>query len=253
MKKTALISGIVVVSFLFISHVLYAQGFYRYDPGIEDDYLDLNLTPEQMEKIDKLELELEKELSPLFSTLRSYYMELDRLEVQKGSAPTKINKIWDLIYKLEADIRNREISHEKKIKDLLTKDQIAMFDSYYGYAQNPYGRGNFGRGYFGRGLRGFRGGNYGYGHYAYNVGIGSNYFGRGFGGRLGRGYYGYVRGIPRGYGMNRGNFGLGAGRLLAPNSYRYYPRRIYGRGPCGAGLGRWYRWDYCRGYLNWNE
>jgi len=252
MKKIALISGIVVVSFLFISHGLYAQGFYRYGPGIEDDYFDLNLTREQKEKIDKLELKLEKELSPLFSKLRSNYMELDELEAQRGSDPTKINKIWDLIYKLEEDIRNREISHEKKIRDLLTKDQRAIFDSYYGYALNPYGRGNFGRGYFGRRLRGFRGGNYGYGHYGYNVGRGRNYLGRGIG-RLGRGYYGYGRGISSGYGMNRGNFGLGAGRLLDPNNYRYYPRFRHGRGPCGAGLGKLYRWDYYRGRWNWNE
>ncbi len=246
MKKIALICGMVFVSFLFISHSLYAQRYYRGGPGIEDDYYDLNLTREQMEKIDKLELELEKELSPLYSKLRSNYMEL---EAQRSSDSTKIKKIWDMINKLEDDIGNKEISHEKKIRDLLTQEQRIIFDSYYGYGLNHYGRGGFGRGYFERGFRGFRGGNYGYGRYGYGAGMGRNYLGRGAG-RLGRSYYGYGRGIVRGFGMNRGYFGLGTGRLSGPGNYRYYSRFRYGRGPCGAGLGKWYRWDYGRG--RWN-
>ena len=252
MKKIACLFGMVFVSFLFISQGLYAQRIYRDDAGIEDDYYDLNLTQEQMEKIDKLELELEKELSPLISKLRSNYMELDELEALRNSDPAKANKIWDVIYKLEEDIRNREISHEKKIRDLLTEDQEAILNSYNDYTLNPYARGDFGGGYYGRGTRGFRGGNYGYGRYGYGAGMGRNYLGRGAGG-MGRGYYGYGRGISRGYGMNRGNFGLGAGRLSNPNDYRYYPRFRYGRGPCGAGLGNWYRMGYGRGRWNWDD
>jgi len=243
MKKIALISCMVFISFLFISQGLLAQRYYRGDPGIEDDYYDLNLTREQMEKIDKLELELERELSPLISKLRSNYMELDELEAQGSYDPTKIKKRWDMINKLEDDIGNKEISHEKKIRDLLTQEQRIIFDSYYGYGLNHYGRGSFGRGYFGRGFRGSRGGNYGYG-----AGMGRKYLGRG--GRLARSYYGYGRGIVRGSGMNRGYFGLGTGRLSSPGNYRYYSRFRYGRGPCGAGLGKWYRWDYSRG--RWN-
>jgi len=204
MKKIALISCMVFISFLFISQGLLAQRYYRGGPGIEDDYYDLNLTQEQMEKIDKLELELERELSPLISKLRSNYMELDELGAQGSYDPTKIKKILDLTNKLEDDIGNKEISHEKKIRDLLTQEQRIIFDSYYGYGLNQYDRGGFGRGYFGRGFRGFRGGNYGY----------------------------------------------GAGRLSGSGKYRYYSRFRYGRGPCGAGLGKWYRWDYSRG--RWN-
>jgi len=244
MKKIALISCMVFISFLFISQGLLAQRYYRGGPGIEDDYYDLNLTQEQMEKIDKLELELERELSPLISKLRSNYMELDELEAQGSYDPAKIKKILDLTNKLEDDIGNKEISHEKKIRDLLTQEQRIIFDSYYGYGLNPNDRVGFGRGYFGRGFRGLRGGNYGYG-----AGMGRSYLGRGAG-RLGRSYYGYGRGIVRGSGMNKGYLRLGAGRLSGPGNYRYYSRFRYGRGPCGAGLGKWYRWDYGRG--RWN-
>jgi hypothetical protein len=252
MKKNALISGMMLVSFLFISHGLYAQGFYSYGPGIEEDLYDLNLTREQKEEIDKLEIELEKELSPLISKLRSNYVVLDELEAQRTPDSTKINNVWDVIYRLEDDIRNKEISHEKKIMDLLTEDQRTIFDSYYGYGLNPYDRGGFSRGYFGRGIRRFRGGNYGYGRNRYSAGMGRNYLGRGAN-RLGRGYYGYGRGISRGYSMNRRNFRPGAGRLSSPDNYRYYPRFRYGRGPCGAGLGKRYRWDYDRGRWKWND
>jgi hypothetical protein len=252
MKRIACLFGMVFVSFLFISQGLYAQRVYRDDAGIEDDYYDLNLTQEQMEKIDKLELELEKELSPLISKLSSNYMELDELEAMSDFNPAKANKIWDVIYQLEEDIHNKEISHEKKIRALLTEDQKAIFNSYYGYSPNPYTSGDLGGGYYGRGTRGIRGGNYGYGRNRYGAGMGRNYFGRGAG-RLGRGYYGYGRDISRGYGMNRGNFGLGAGRLSNANNYRYYPRLRYGRGPCGAGLGKWYRMGYGRGRWNWNN
>ena len=249
MKKTAIISGLVFISFLFISQGLLAQGYYRSGPGMEDDYYGLNLTREQIEKIDKLELELEKELSPLFSKLRSNYMELDELEAQRGSDLTKIKKMWDMIYKLEDDIRNKEISHEKKIRGLLTKDQKAVFDSYHAYGMNPNDRGGFGRGNFRRGFGRFGRGNYGYGRYSSETG--RNYLGRGAG-RLSSGNYGYGRGISRGFGMNRGYFGSGTGRL-DPGNYRYYRGVRYGRGPCGAGLGRWYRWGYGRGRLNWDE
>ncbi len=249
MKKIALISCMAFISFLFISHGLYAQRYYRGGPGIEDDHYDLNLTREQMEKIDKLELELERELSPLISKLRSNYMELDELEAQGSYDPIKIKKILDMTNKLEDDIGNKEISHEKKIRDLLTPEQRIIFDSYYGYGLNPNGRGGFGRGYFGRGFRGLRGGNYGYGGYGYGARMGRNYSGRGAG-QMGRGYYGYGRGIVRGFGMNRGYSGLGTGRLSSPGNYRYYSRFRYGRGPCGTGLGKWYRWDYGRG--RWN-
>ena len=251
MKKMVLITGMVFVSFLFISQGLYAQRFYRDSPIIEGDYYDLNLTQEQMEKIDILELELEKELSPLISKLRSNYVVLDELEAQRNPDSTKINNVWDVIYRLEDDIRNKEILHEKKIRNLLTEDQRAVFDSYYAYGTDTYGRGGFGRGYFGSGPRGLRGGNFGYGGYGYAAGMGRNYLGRGAG-RLGRGYYGYGRGIGRGYNRNMGYFGRGVGQSAYGNG-RFFRGARYGRGPCGAGLGRWYRGNYNRVGWNWKK
>jgi len=228
MKKTAFITGMIFISFLLISQELFAQRYYRNDPRIEDDYYDLNLTREQIEKINRLEFELEKELLTLFSKLRSTYIELDELEAQRIPDPTQIEKIWDKIYKIEDEIQKKKISHEENIRRLLTKDQRTLFDSYSSY----------GRGYFRRGCGGFGRWNHGYGRYSYGAVTGRNYWGRDAG-RWDRGNYGYGRGIFRGYG--RGYFGRSGGRL-GPSNYRYYDRFRYGRGPCGAGLGKWYRW-----------
>jgi len=43
--------------------------------------------------------------------------------------------------------------------------------------------------------------------------------------------------------LGRGYFGRGAGQLGYGNG-RFFRGARYGRGPCGAGLGRWYRWNY---------
>lgn len=230
MKKNPLISGMILVSFLFLSPALFAQGYYRYSPGIERDYYDLNLTQKQVEAIEKLELELEKQLSPLMTQLRTKYFALDDLETMRNPDTNRIKEVWTEIDQLEAEIREKEMLHEEKIHKLLTPEQKAILESYYAYEANAFGRGGFGRGYYGRGFRGYRGRNYGYGRYSPNIGRGRYYFGRA-GGRLGGGFYGYGRGL----------------------SSPYYSRFRYGRGPCGAGLGRWYRSRYGRGRWIWDE
>jgi len=228
MKKSVLISGLVFIFFFFTSQELLAQRYYRNDQRIDDDYYHLNLTREQIEEINKLEFQMERELSNLFLKLRSTYMELDELEAQRSPDPNQIENIWDKIYRLEDEIRKKEIDHQQNIRSLLTEDQRVLLDSYYRYD----------RGYLGRGLGRFGGMNYGYGRYGYGAVAGRNYWGRGAG-RWHGGNYGYGRGIYRDYG--RGYFGRGVGRF-DPGIYPYYQRFRYGRGPCGAGLGKWYRW-----------
>jgi len=252
MKKTFIISFAFIISFLFISQQLFAQRYYRNNSRIYNDPYDLNLTQEQLAKMDKLELDLEKSLSPLFSKLRTNYLELDELELQRSPDHNKIDKVWEEIYTLEEEIERKEIAHEKNISGLLTEDQRALFDSYYGYGMET------GRGYYGRGQG--RGQGYGRGG-GYGAGYGNNYLGRGRGnGTRGQGYYGRGRGNGAGYGSNylgrgQGYYGRGQGVARGTSrfnrrNYRYDSRVRYGRGPCGAGLGKWYTQGYGRG--RWN-
>jgi|GEM_PF-1287388 len=261
MKKTFIISFAIIISFLFLSQQLFAQRYYRDNPRINNDPYDLNLTQKQLEKMDKLEIELEKSLSPLFSKLRTNYLKLDELELQRSPNHTKIDKAWEEIYSLEEEIEKKEIAHEENIRGLLTEDQRAVFDSYYGYGMGT------GRGYYGRGQGGMGQGYYGRGS-GYGAGYGSNYLGRGQGyygsrggvGTLGQGYYSRGRGNGTGYGSNylgrsQGYYSRGQGVARGTSrfnrgSYRYDPRARYGRGPCGAGLGKWYPQGYGRG--RWN-
>ena len=251
MKKTFIISFAIIISFIFLSQQLFAQRYYRNNPRVYNEPYDLNLTQKQLEKMDKLEIELEKSLSPLFSKLRTNYFKLDELELQRSPDHTKIDKAWEEIYTLEEEIEKKEIAHEENIRGLLTEDQRAVFDSYYGYGMGT------GRGYYGRGQGGMGQGYYGRGR-GNGAGYGSNYLGRGQGyygsrggvGTLGQGNYSRGRGIGT---LDQGYYGRGIARgtgRLTRGSYRYDSRVRYGRGPCGAGLGKWYPQGYGRG--RWN-
>ena len=240
MKKTVIISFAIIISFLFLSQQLIAQRYYRDNPRIYNDPYDLNLTQEQLAKMDKLEIELEKSLSPLFSKLRTNYLKLDELELQRSPDYPKIEKVWEEIYAFEEEIEKKEIAHEENIRGLLTEGQRAVFDSYYGYGMET------GRGYYSRGQgigQGYgRGGGYGAG--------GRNYLGRGRGlGTLGKGYGRNYSGRGQGYYGRGQGIARSAGRFNRGN-YRYDSRVRYGRGPCGAGLGKWYTQGYGRG--RWN-
>ena len=247
MKKQAFLSVTVLICILFVSHGLYAQRMHRYCPVMEDLIYELNLTEKQLEEIDKLEIGREKELLPLISKLRSQYGVLDELEIQRNPDPGKINAVWDAIYKLEEDIQNKEILHENKIRELLTEEQTAVLDSYFADSTIPYDRGGLGRGYFGSGFRGFRVGNDRYAGYGFGAGVGRNGLGRGAG-RLGSAYYGGRGNIGRVYDGRIGDVGRGVGLL---GYGRFLRGARYGMGPCGAGLGRLYRWDLYR--IIWNR
>ena len=240
MKKIALISSLVLVTFLFLCQGLYAQRSYRYNPGVDEEYFDLNLTQAQMSQIDRLELELEKEISPLLLKLRAKYIELDELEMQRNADPDKLEKAWETVTQLEQEIEAKELAHEKKIRDLLTEEQKVLYDAYFRTGPDPNGRG-----YYGPLTRG-------YGGYGYGMGRGRIGMGRGLG-RLGFGNSGYGRGLSRGYGVNQRYYGRGLGRLQGLTGRGYYPRYRLGRGPCGMGLGRWYRMGNGRGRWIWEE
>lgn len=226
MKKYFLFFGLAAFCILFLSNPIFSQRYYRNAPA--DDYYDLNLTREQREEINRLDLELEKELTPLFSELRRQCIKLDQLELQENPSYEEIDKVREKIYRLEDQIAEKEYQHQQKIRSLLTERQKAVFDSYYGYRRYGYGRG-LGRGYYGRGR-----GRMGWGCRPFR-----------FQGRIGRGqarpgYYGYGRGAQlnqRFY--RRGNFYRGRGAYGAIG-----PR--YGRGPCGRGLGKFYNWRWNR-------
>lgn len=221
MRKNILIIAIGLIFIISTSQVLLAQRYSRDNQFWQRDYdlYDLKLTESQLIKIDELELNLEKEISPLLSKLRLKDLELQQLCDRANPNEQKIESKINEIIKIDDAITEKESSYNEKVRNLLTKEQKAILDSYYrdfGYGRDFYGRGT------GR--------------------FGQAGYGRGF----------YRQGMDRGYG--RGYYGQGLGRLGWNNS-RGYGRGFYsgirlGRGPCGRGLGRltWRNYGYGRGW-----
>ena len=225
MRNNALVITIGLIFIISVSPALLAQR----------NYYDLRLTENQIKKIEELELNLEKEISPLISKLRINNLKLRQLFDRVNPDEKKIETITNEIDKIESSIMEKERSYDEKIRNLLTEEQKAIYDSYfrdYGYVGVPYGRragqsdmAGYGRGYYGRGI--VRG----------NA----------------RGYYG--QGIGRG--NARGYYGQGLGRLGRTNLRGYgigfYGRTRLGRGPCGLGLGRsaWRNYGLRRGRWDW--
>ena len=252
MKKMFIVLSLALLSVLFIYNSSFAQTYNR--NARMDGYLyGLELTDKQIQEINRLEIQLEKELMPFDSELRNLSIKLDELEMQRNPDINEIDKVMEKIYRVEDKIIEKENAFNEKIRSLLTSEQKALLDSvdaYGGYGAylglglgrfgcglGPYRfRGGFGWDY-GRGGRGYYGRGYGYGR---GLGRGYGYgreeygYGRGSRGYYGRGY-GYGRGIGRGYGYGRGDYGYGRGG-----------RGYYGRGyDYGRGIGRGY--DYGRG------
>jgi len=225
MRKNILIIAIGLIFIVSISQVLLAQGYYRDNlyRQRDVDYYNLKLTESQLKKIDELELNLEKEISPLLSKLRVKELEYRQLYYRANPDEQKIEAKINEMTKIEDTIMEKERSYDEGIRNLLTKEQKATLDSYYGnsrYDRGLYGQGlgrGYSRGYYGQGL---------------GRGYGKGYYGQGIGGGYGRGYY-----------------GQGQGRLGRSN-FRDYGRGYYDGMGLGRGLGRhlWRNYGYGRGW-----
>jgi hypothetical protein len=215
MKKTFLISALVLLGVLFVYNFSSAQRYYR-NTRMDGYFYGLDLTDKQIQEINRLEIQLEKELIPFDSELRNLYLKLDELEMQRSPSGEEIDKILEKIYRVEDQIFEKENQFNDKIWNLLTDEQKAVLDSNYGY-------GGYGA-YLGPGLSRF---GCGLGPYRFRGGFGwspgrgtRDYYGRG---RYYNRYdqrYGYGRGVGRGYGYSRG---LGRGRFY---NYRFNGRRF---------------------------
>jgi len=207
MKKNLLIFVLFVLGEFIFAHFILAQGITR-DEFVNEYHYDLNLTEEQIQEISKLEIRLEKELTPFYSQIRELRIKLDELEIQRTPNMAEIDKVIAEIYRVEDQMMDKENQYYEKIRGLLTAEQRIKFDSIYGYgASMGYGLGRFG---WRLGPRCLRGG-----------------FGWGAGREI-RGYDGwgdyYSRYGPR-YGYGRGGYGYGRG-LAGSRFNRFYNYRF---------------------------
>lgn len=102
----------------------------------------LNLTPEQEQKIDDLRVKHIKEITPLRNELAEKQVYLRSLESVDQPDIATINKTIDEIGTLRTKLMKARSAHRAEVSQVLTDDQRVIFNS---------------RGYMGRGMRGPRG------------------------------------------------------------------------------------------------
>ncbi len=268
MKKGIIIFGIFTAFMLIAALPGQAQQYWQQEMWPNEG---MNLTSEQIAKIQKLTLEFQKDILPMETQLQTLYMEVGPLPYG-DTEQAKYNSAFKKIDALEMELEKKYMAHENQIRALLTEEQKALFDQWgglgyelerMGLGMNPgmgFGRdyGGYGQGYgaYGRGYAGYgRGVGRGYASYGRGVGRGYSGYGRGYSG-YGRGYAGYGRGYA-GYGRGYGTYGKGYSGY--GRGYAGYGRgfgqgwnqgmgRGWGRGP-GMGRGYWCPW-YQQGMFN---
>jgi len=153
-------------------------------------YPGMDLTSEQIDKIQDLRLQFQKETISLRMELQAGFLEMRSL-VYKNAGQDRVDAARNEIYLLQEEMETRFQDHQEDIKVILTDEQTAIFERWGGLglgASNGMGygfAGGYGRG-FGRG----RGAGFGGGR------------GAGFAGNRGAGYSS-GRGLNMGPGLNR--------------------------------------------------
>ena len=135
----------------------------------------LNLTQEQINKINEVQVKFRSENSDLWNNLYQKQIELQGLINNQKADPSAVNSKIDEISKIRAEVQKKSVTHREEIKNILTDEQKALFgDAGMGLNLIPYGR------------------------EVACLGLGPR-----FGGRIGAGV---------GMGMGRGPCGMGLGR-----------------------------------------
>lgn len=182
----------IVWLFLGLFTVATASGLAQWRRPGSWDYPGLNLTDEQLVKIQELRLNFQESLIPLRMEWEKAQLKADRLSNQ-GADQKQIDTALAELDRIEMNLEKAYRGHWNEVRGLLDEGQRVAFDRYgglglglgWGRGANPrwgmrlgWGRG-FGPGR-GMGLRGYRPG--------WGPGMGPMY-GRGWGRGLGRGYF----------------------------------------------------------------
>ncbi|MCK4932939.1 MAG: hypothetical protein KAT01_12265, partial [Candidatus Aminicenantes bacterium] len=129
MKKSSTIFIVAVV--LLMASALPSLAQARRPLGMRPAY-GLNLTEEQMERIEEMRLQFEKEILPLETELQTHYSEL-RLMYAKNQEQAKIDGKLFQIDKMEIELERRFEAHQMNIRNLLTDEQKMLFDQEGGF------------------------------------------------------------------------------------------------------------------------
>ncbi|MBD3414983.1 MAG: periplasmic heavy metal sensor [Candidatus Aminicenantes bacterium] len=106
----------------------------------------LDLTPEQQEKIQKMKLQFQKEMLTLQTELKTKMLDLRALMTEKADS-AKINAKIDEIAEARAAIQKKAYAHHMEVRNILTDEQKVTFDKM----SHMYGT-HMGDGFMGHGF-----------------------------------------------------------------------------------------------------
>ncbi|SDB89424.1 Spy/CpxP family protein refolding chaperone [Williamwhitmania taraxaci] len=108
------------------------------------------LTEEQKTKINDLRTAHMKEVTPVKNVLAEKNARLNTLTSADKADMTEVNKTIDEIAKLKGDLMKMRVSHQTKVKALLTDEQKVYFNAHMG-GKKGMGKGMHGRNGMGQG------------------------------------------------------------------------------------------------------
>ncbi len=124
MKKAALYLGLIS---LLLTGLLAAQ------PGPPHHRMAamLGLTQEQQTQVQKLRLDLQKELIPLRSEIRKLRGELKLVMTADNFDQGQMEKLVNKMSDLRAQIQKKRMLHHRAVRSLLTDEQKQKFDLHF--------------------------------------------------------------------------------------------------------------------------
>jgi Spy/CpxP family protein refolding chaperone len=111
----------------------------------------LDLSAEQKEQIEKLHIDLQKEILPIRNKIREKNAQLNT-KITEGANKTEIDQLVEEIGNLRTEIQKSGIGTHLKVRELLSDQQKVKFDNHFvhryglgGSVMGPYGRHGRGR------------------------------------------------------------------------------------------------------------
>jgi len=98
----------------------------------------MNLTPEQQEKIQKMKLQFQKEMLVLQTELKTKMLDLRALMTEKADS-AKINAKIDEIADARAALQKKAYAHHMEIRNVLTDEQKKTFNNMCHFCGMPMG------------------------------------------------------------------------------------------------------------------
>ena len=143
MKKSILLTLLIVFS--FFSQNIFSQDRKKMDDGRRErmeilkkrmDNKDVKINPMEMLRLNENQRnefqKIQKKYREFFNnfknSLKKKHLELELEKMNDNFNQAKIDKLFDVISKIEADIKKMTFKKDNDIKSILSKDQIAIFE-----------------------------------------------------------------------------------------------------------------------------